>query len=196
MTTSRKPYGHIVNIDKLPERYPTHAHTEAFWIELGRAVATFGFLEEMLGKAIFALSATREYAQDDLDAAYEKWLPLLVKAVSDPLGSLIDEYGKVARDHTKPLIENFEDLIEDLKQAKRLRDVICHGSWRMPDQSGRSLPLFVNRKGEIFETPVDAEFLAQLQRNVAELSCLVVNSVTHSGWQFPGSGGPGNPVWR
>ena len=32
-----------------------------FWEQLGRTVATYGFLEEVLGKAIFAFTATRNY---------------------------------------------------------------------------------------------------------------------------------------
>jgi hypothetical protein len=32
-------------------------------------------------------------------------------------------------------------------------------------------------------------------RHVAELVCVVVSSVTHMGWQFPGSHGPGLPIW-
>jgi hypothetical protein len=37
--------------DLLPPGFPTQAHSPAFWEALGRAVATFGFLGEMLGKA-------------------------------------------------------------------------------------------------------------------------------------------------
>lgn len=40
----------VVDVDALPGRFPTHLHEPAFWESLGRAVATFGFLEEILGK--------------------------------------------------------------------------------------------------------------------------------------------------
>ena len=65
----------------------------------------------------------------------------------------------------------------------------------MPDKEGRSLPLFVNKKREVFQTLVDVAYLKQVQSDVAELVCHVVSSVTHMGWQFPGSHGPGLPIW-
>jgi hypothetical protein len=60
-----------VDIDRLPLHFPTHRHDAAFWEALGRAVATFGFLEEVLGKAIFALTATRKIAPDQIEAEHE-----------------------------------------------------------------------------------------------------------------------------
>jgi hypothetical protein len=41
-----------------------------FWEALGRTIATFGFLEEVLGKAIFAFTATTQYQESDIDAAH------------------------------------------------------------------------------------------------------------------------------
>jgi hypothetical protein len=56
-TTDHKRF--IVDIKNLPASFPTHRHSAAFWENLGRTVATFGFLEEVLGKAIFAFTATK-----------------------------------------------------------------------------------------------------------------------------------------
>ena len=58
------------------------------------------------------------------------------------------------------------------------------------------MPLFVNRQKEIFETPINVAYLQQIQRGVADLTCSVVDSVTHMGWQFPGGAGPGKPIWE
>lgn len=188
------PHRYIVDIEILPLGYPTHRHPSEFWEALGRAVATFGFLEETLGKAIFSFTATRLYPEDQIEAAYEKWLPTLERALSDQLGSLIDTYKKAVCDHSHTTIENLPELIEDLRAASAVRNVICHGSWGVPDQAGRSIPLFVNRKREKFETPVDTAFLNQLRSHTTELACAVINTVTHTGWQFPGSSGPGKPI--
>ena len=43
-----------------------------FWENLGRTIATFGFLEEVLGKAIFVFSATTPYPESEVEAAFEK----------------------------------------------------------------------------------------------------------------------------
>jgi hypothetical protein len=189
-----EPRRYIVDVAQLPDAFPTHCHAAEFWAALGRAVATFGFLEETLGKAIFAFTATRPYLEEEISAAYERWLPTLERALSDQLGSLIDTYAKVVRRHVASTIDNLPDLVFDLKAASVVRNVICHGSWGLPDSDGRSLPLFVNRKNEKFETPIDVAFLNSLQRHTAQLVCAVVNSVTHMGWQFPGSSGPGVPI--
>lgn len=184
-----------VDIDSLPEQFPTHRHAADFWEQLGRTVATFSFLEEILGKAIFAFTATREYKEEEIEEAYSEWLPKLKRALSDTLSSLAETYGKAVRDHSGPTIENVDDLVENIKKASQIRNVLCHGSWRTPDKDGKSLCLFINKKGEKFETSIDVEFLAQTQCHVAELACGVINSVTLMGWQFPGSSGPGTPVW-
>ena len=107
-----------VDCDKLPAQFPTHLHPAAFWGALGRVVAAFGFLEETLGKAIFSFTATRQYPETEIQAAYEKWLPTLHRALSDPLGGLIDSYGKAVRENPKATISNLEELIDHLRKAQ------------------------------------------------------------------------------
>ena len=188
--------GYIVNQMGLPVGYPTHAHDTRFWESLGRAVATFGFLEEVLLRAIFALTLTTPYDEREIDAAYAAWLPKITRSLSDPLGNLIDTYGKAAREHPDVRVECLEDLLADLRTACKTRNAICHGSWQAPDSEGRSIPFYVNKQGEKFETAVDCDFLDQLQKAVAGLACTVINTVTHMGLQFPGSDGPGRVVWQ
>jgi hypothetical protein len=86
---------HFIDSDGLPEKFPTHRHERKFWESLGRAIATFGFLEEVLGKAIFSFAATRPYEEAEIEHAYLEWLPKLEPALVDPLGNLIDVYERV-----------------------------------------------------------------------------------------------------
>lgn len=185
----------IVDLDTLPKMFPTHKHDPMFWESLGRAVATFGFLEEVLGKAIFAFSATKPYSEEEIQKAYEDWLPKLQKVLSDQLWNLIESYGKAVREHPDATIGGFDELLDGLKEAAKVRNVICHGSWRSPNAEGASVPFFVNRQQERFETAIDIPFLRQLQGHVSELICAVINTVTYMGWQFPGSQGPGKVIW-
>lgn len=159
---------YVVDCKNLPENFPTHGHGGEFWEASGRAVATFGFLEEILGKAIFAFTATREIPEDEIQAEFEKWVPTLQRALSDPLGGLIDTYDDAVRNNNAATIENLDSLLDRLREAATLRNVICHGSWRPPDE--------------------------QLRQHIVELICNVINTVTHMGWQFPGSSGSGNPI--
>lgn len=187
---------YLVDHSKLPIDFPTHRHGSEFWELLGRTIGTFGFLEETLGKAIFSFTATREIPEKDIAAEYEKWLPTLQRALSNPLRGLIDSYEKATRANKKATIENLDDLLIDLRSVCVVRNVLCHGSWRLPDDEGKSIPLFVDKKLRIFSTPIDVAYLRKLQRHVVELICAVINSVTHMGWQFPGSDGPGDPIFH
>lgn len=194
--TRETPVGHIVDIDSLPARFPTHRHERAFWESLGRAVATFGALEEILAKAIFAFTVTRPREESSDEQAYADWLPQLERALTDPLGNLIATYGKVVRCNPSATITDLDELLSDLQKASAMRNILCHGSWRPPNASGASVPFFVNRQQEVIESAMDCEYIDQVQRHAAELACSVMKTVTDMGWRFPGSAGPGKPVWE
>lgn len=187
---------YIVDQDGLPELYPTHLHDAKFWEALGRSVATFGFLEETLGKAIFSFTATRPYREEEIQQAYAEWLPKLEHALTDQLGNLINKYGKAVREHPSATISNLDELLDDLREASKIRNVLCHGSWRAPDAAGASNPFFVNRQKEVFDIAIDIDFLDRVQKHAVGLVCAVVDSVTHMGWQFPGSSSPGKAIWN
>lgn len=188
--------GFAIDRNQLPDGYPTHGHSAVFWEELGRTVATFGFLEEVLGKAIFAFTGTREASDDCIELEYQKWLPMLERALSDQLGNLIKSYCDAVKKNGNANLTSMDDLLNDLRAASRLRNVLCHGSRRIPDAQGKSLPHFVNRHNEVFDTPIDATYLRQVRKHVVELACSVIDTVTRMGWQFPGSSGPGEPILR
>lgn len=194
--SNENPVRYVIDLDRLPNMFPTHRHEPALWENLGRVVATFGFLEEILGKAIFALTATRRYDETEVEQAYASWLQVLEHALTDTLGSLIDTYGKALRDHHDGTVDNIDELLSGLRGAAEMRNILCHGSWSPPTADGYSVPFFVDRKKRVSETPVDQSVLAQVQQHVAELACVVVNTVTQMGFQFPGSNGPGNAIWE
>jgi hypothetical protein len=185
----------VVDRNGLPKEFPTHLHDPQFWEELGRTIATFGFLEDVLAKAIFSFTGTREYREDEIGAAYAKWVLTLERTISDQLSNLIDVYAKVVREHPRATITYLDDLIGALREATKVRNVLCHGWWQKPDHLGRSVPFFVNRQKEVFETAIGIEFLRQLRQHAVDLICEVIDTVTHMGWQFPGSIGPGRPIW-
>lgn len=190
-----KEYGHIIAREELPVDYPTHAHSAQFWEELGRTVAAFGFLEEMLGKAIFALTGMKEFDPEADPDAFGEWIKTLEKALTDQLGGLVLAYEKALAENDKTKGQDYAGLIKELKKAKDIRNVLCHGSWGKPDDQGRTLPKFVNRKIAVFETLVDIEFLQTTRKAVVNLTCDVLDSVTSLGFQFPGSESPGKVLW-
>lgn len=195
MTDENKANRAVIDRDALPPMFPTHRHSPLFWEQLGRTIATYGFLEEVLGKAIFAFTATRQYSHEEIDAAYKAWLPQLERALTDQLWNLAESYGKAAKDNPSTTTDNVAELVEEIKRATVLRNVLCHGSWRLPDANGASVPFFVNRQKEKFKLPIDVACLQKVQAHVVELACSVIDTVTRMGWQFPGGAGPGKPIW-
>ena len=187
----------LVDFDALPEDFPTHRHEAVFWEKLGRTVATFGFLEEVLGKSIYAFTVRKQHAASESDEAFEAWLRKpegLEQALTDPLTGLIGQLARAVEEYSNERSGGLEDLIGQLREASRLRNVLCHGSWRSPDETGASKLLFVDRRHVVFESAIECGFLDQIRQHVVELACAVVNLVTNMGWQFPGSLGPGRPV--
>lgn len=186
---------YVIDINKLPDKFPTHRHTPSFWESLGRTVATFGFLEEILKKAILSFTATKPYSENEIQQAYDDWHQKFEKTLTDQLGNLIETYGKAVREHPDSKVDNLNALLSQLKEASNIRNVICHGSWRPPASNGASRPVFVKPKLKAFNTPIDSLYLDQVQGHTTELICAVINSVICMGWQFPGTTGPGEPIW-
>lgn len=184
----------IIDQSNLPKGFPTHRHSPEFWEALGRAIASFGFLENILAKAIFAFTATRQHPPEHIEAAYEAWLKKLEKALTDQLWNLAESYGKAAKEHQSITTSNIDELVGSIKRAAVVRNVLCHASWPPPSPDGFCTPFFVNRKLEMFTSLVDTEYLKQVHLHVSELSCIIIDSVTHMGLQFPGSNGPGDPI--
>jgi hypothetical protein len=176
-----------IDTSSLPKFFPTHLHSAEFWESLGRTVATYGFLEENLGKAIFVLTGTKPYDPSEIEVAYQKWAHKIQCALTDTLKPLITSYENGLREHPAIIFSCYIDLISHLKACVDIRNVICHGSWGMPDENGFCTPLFVDKKLNEFTSLVDYNYLNQVQQHIAELSCLVINSVTENGLPFPGS---------
>lgn len=186
---------HVIAREKLPADYPTHAHSAQFWEELGRTVAVFGFLEEMLGKGIFALTGMKDFDPEAQPEAFGEWIKTLEKALTDQLGNLILAYEKALSENERTKGQDHSAFIKELQKAKDIRNVLCHGSWGKPDDQGRTVPRFVNRKLAVFNTPVDIDFLRSTRRAVVDLTCDILDSITTLGFQFPGSESPGQVIW-
>lgn len=187
----------IVDFEGLPKHFPTHRHTAEFWEKLGRAIATYSFLEEILKKAIFALEFTKTYeSEKERNLAYEEWKKKLSKNLTAQLFNLSDQFQKATANHQEYCndTEEISKLVELIKNSSEIRNVLCHGSWSLPDDDDKSIPFFINKKLELFETGIDIPFLIQAQEHNMNLICEVMNWITIKGWKFPGWNNPGESI--
>ncbi|WP_444454006.1 hypothetical protein ACTTAI_02475 [Rhodobacter capsulatus] len=183
-----------LDIDQMPEAWPTNRLSSEFWAELGRTVATFGFLEECLSKAYFALSARTPCLPENAEQAVADWQKTLEQAVSEPLGKRIQLFEKACRSHPDVDPEKHERLFVELGRGKELRDVICHASWSNCTSSCSAYPLFVSRKMNVLQQEINIGFLQTTRRATAEQILGVINVVTMLGYRFPGTNGPGEDI--
>ena len=186
----------IIDRKRLPKMFPTHRHAPEFWEHLGRAIASFGFLEDTLKKAYFSFTGTTPVAPEGAERAVEQWGKRLEKVVTMQLWNLANEFEGAATANPTRSTENIGELVADIKKAAELRNILCHGSWMLPDNEGKSLPRFSKKDratGEIvqFADKIGIEYLSQVQSHVTDLICSVIDTVTHMGYQFPGGAGSG-----
>ena len=82
--TKPEPTRYVIDHENLPESFPTHHHTGEFWEVWGRAVATYGFLEEILAN----VATNKEIASGEVVVSpllYEECeLPEFLKGSSTP----------------------------------------------------------------------------------------------------------------
>lgn len=189
----------ITDRDGLPSQWPTNRHSSEFWEHLGRAVASFGFLEDTLRRGIFAFTGTRQISPEEAEKAVAEWQKLLESIMTAQLWTLAKEFQDAANSNPKNSTENIGELVAAIKEAAVLRNMLCHGSWMVPDNEGKSLPRFTKKDratGKLvqFESKIGIEFLSQVQAHVTDLICSVIDTITHMGYQFPGGAGQGMPV--
>lgn len=194
-----------VHRNAIPLNFPTHLNPPEFWEELGRTIASFGFLEDMLVKAYFAITATTPHefrTEEDAEAAVEEWRDQLLYAMADTLVGLAQRYAAAVRRNELARFPDIDALETSITNAAVLRNALCHGFWGPPDAFGKSDLSYFRMLGkrvdnfEKLETRIDVAWLRQLRAETVELAYDVIDSVTVMGLQFPGGAGLGDPVWR
>jgi len=189
----------MIDQDRLPAAWPTHRQSEAFWSALGRAVASFGFLEWTLRRAIFALTGDHLVPtdEDELRQAMTEWNDRLTKVSTSTIVTLANAFETAAQQHGRADVAYVSELARDIREAADVRNAICHASWN-PITSESAQPLYIAavvrgiKEPSVFETSVNLAWLDQVQRHAAALTCSTMDVVTTLGLAFPGAGAGAN----
>ena len=177
-----------------PDNWPTHKGEPAFWEELGRAVATFGFLEDIISRFLLAFEGSKDgkdYTEEDV----ARWVHSLERSLSDPLEPLIGKIKKALKGDKRVPAETAGEIVGRLKELNRYRNALCHGAWIGFDEGGRAqLRHFARGEGG---KPISRceqlskEDIAAVRCETASLIRRLTEVTVSIGVQLPGSGLPG-----
>lgn len=156
---------------------------DGFAAALGRAVASFGFLEEALKRGIYALS--RDSLGDEPgEAELDAWVTRMEQIAGDSLGTLIDAFI-AACDRAGALpISRRRALAATLRVVRDRRNMLCHASWR-PVEGGGFRPGFVSSRGAPVPARMEAGDLDAIRAEALEAAQEVVDlarTTEHDRW--------------
>ena len=167
--------------DTFPEDWPTHKGAPEFWEEIGRTVASFAVLEDILARVLVAVTGSREYdeeevSKEDLQDLVKQLNEGLEKPMYDNLTVLINRLDET---HF-PDEGNFGRLRVELVRRMRLynpwRYAISHGAWvEFQSGYGPARLKYVRRTGdglEGFTETMSRNDLVEIRGNV--------NVITHA----------------
>lgn len=165
----------MVRIDGAPSVW--HELPEPLALEIGRAVASFGHLEDMLKRAIFALDQRRLPASIH-DRDFRSWLRRMDHVAADLLGTLIERLERtLAREGRAD-----PELIAQLDEVKSWRNLLCHANWQ--PRGGAWQPIFANTKGEIFDgtlDPLDIRAIRDMSLDSARRVARIIEALDDGG---------------
>jgi len=171
---------------ELQPHFPTEFHSSAFWEALGRTIGSFGYLEEVLARALFVITGSRHVPGRSPEDDFRVWLQALDKNIRLTLFPLSQLLENELREDMRFDYADTLPIFEGLSRLTRIRNVLSHASWRAPDEAGKSLLFHVDKTLGSFEAPVDLEFLERVQSDTAALCCDVMDLITGIGLPFPG----------
>lgn len=166
-----------------------HTLPRDFAAALGQCVASFGWLEEVLKRTIYALDRAR-LADDLTPAEMQNWVERMGQLADDSMGTLIEQLDAAMRRH--PGLRDRDQITEALGRAKLQRNLLCHASWRPTGDAGRWHPAFVGGRGEVQDAPLSLAELASIQAATLDLGgrVLAVMRATGVMGRWPGDDGP------
>ncbi len=148
--------------------------------ELGQCVASFGWLEEIIKRTIYALDHAR-LADDLTEEELQAWLTRMGGIADDSMGTLTEQLGAAMRRH--PGLRDRSKITDRLGEIRLYRNLLCHASWRPTEDKARWHPAFVGAHGEVRREPLGLDDLRRIRAAPVETGARVLRVMRATGEQ-------------
>ena len=187
-----------IDRDVLPPDWPVNQGPAAFWQELGKTVAAFGYLEHILASTCYALLATRERAVALLEAndheAMRRWTKRLLHSQTDSMHRLTLELDRVLNETGVAPGAVREDLVARLNELRPWRNALCHGAWLSVAEDGSGFLEHVYRYDGLpagFERNVDVKCLSDIRARTVDITIRIAEAASVAGPAYTHVAGAG-----
>ena len=167
--------------------WPLSRDHPAFWEELGKTIAAFGYLESELTSACYALTALpADFAnlQPDQIEAHLKWYAKVEGYRADAMFALVDRFDELLRADGRVPHTVRTELRGRLDELRTWRNALCHGAWFGFSADGAGVLSHYYREGErVMQFPprVTLQNLADLRARIVDSTIRVVEASSVAG---------------
>ena len=159
----------------------------AFWEELGKTVAAFGYLENELTSACYALTgppADFKNLQPDQIEAHLKWYAKVEGYRADAMFALVDRFDELLRKDGRVPHTVRSELRGRLDELRTWRNALCHGAWFGFSGDGAAVLAHYYREGKrVIQFPpmVTLQNLAELRGRIVDATIRVAEASSVAG---------------
>lgn len=167
---------------QVPDGWPTHELPSDLCEEIGRTIATFGFLEYVIKRAILELSKPTKSIND---SDYKEWERSLELTATTAMAKLTGKLGEVLEPDSRLSQVRVTRIVEVIKEKADLHNALCHGTWIQydPASGDATLQYFPRNDPRHSQFVLSRAILARVRYETVEVAREVMGAVK---WKVPG----------